>query len=410
MAYGDEAPASPPRTWRDDAAAEPQPWHRYGDGLSAHSLYAAPTAPPDIDPDRDHGRAGASDWAPAPAPDPAGASDPAPDADPVPDLDRASGSPGWASRETAPRPESESPAATPEGPIRAPIGEPLVEPGGTGGRHASRRASGRAGRNLPAAIGVGLGLGAILVASLIFWRPAFVAVLMIAVAIGTWEMVRAVNERAQPPLLPLLAGGPVMIGLGWYGGAETLPLGVLAALIAVLVWRLGDRPTGHQRDLTAAVLVIMYVPFLATFAALLARPIDGDLRVIAVVAGVVLSDTGGYVFGVRFGRRLMAPSVSPKKSWEGFAGSMVSAGVGGAILLHLMLGAEYWEGAVFGLAVSAAAVVGDLAESVLKRDLGIKDMSNLLPGHGGLMDRLDSILFALPVGYAALAVVAPAAL
>ena len=271
-----------------------------------------------------------------------------------------------------------------------------------------RRANGRAGRNLPAAIGVGVTLGAVVLTSLFVWRPAFLAVVVAAIGIGTWEMVRAVRERAHPPLIPLLAGGAVMAGLSWTGGAEALLLGLLATLLAVFVWRLGEGAAGYQRDVTAAALIAVYVPFLASFAILLARPDDGDLRVLATLLAVVLSDTGGYVVGVFFGKHPMAPSVSPKKSWEGLVGSLVCTALGLAIALHFMLdGAGWWRGAVFGLAVSGASVLGDLGESLIKRDLGIKDMSQLLPGHGGLMDRLDSIVLAAPTAYAVLAFLLP---
>jgi phosphatidate cytidylyltransferase len=138
-------------------------------------------------------------------------------------------------------------------------------------------------------------------------------------------------------------------------------------------------------------------------------PEDGAKRVLVTIAAVVLSDTGGYVAGVFLGRHPMAPTISPKKSWEGLVGSLVATGLGGAVLLYYLFDVTPWWGLVFGLALSVAAVIGDLAESMLKRDLGIKDMSSLLPGHGGVMDRLDSILFALPTGYLLLSVLAPGA-
>ncbi|NJC68219.1 phosphatidate cytidylyltransferase [Planosporangium thailandense] len=267
---------------------------------------------------------------------------------------------------------------------------------------------GRAGRNLPAAIGVGVTLGGIVVASLFLWRPAFVAVAAVAMIVATWEMVRAVRSGGlRPPMVPLVAGGMAMAGLAWYGGAEALILGLIATAVAALVWRLADGPAGYHRDVVAAVLIAVYVPFLGGFAVLLARPDSGSLRVLATLAAVVLSDTGGYVAGVFFGKRPMAPSVSPKKSWEGTAGSLLAAAVGGALMLHFMVDVPWWHGALFGLAVAVAGVLGDLAESLIKRDLGIKDMSSLLPGHGGLMDRLDSILFAVPTAVAVLALVAP---
>ncbi|MEU8424549.1 phosphatidate cytidylyltransferase [Micromonospora sp. NPDC048835] len=303
-----------------------------------------------------------------------------------------------------------------------PMGEPEPEPEPTAGRRPKgrRRASldrpatqqvgtGRAGRNLPAAIGVGLGLGALIVVPLVVYPLAFLPVIAAAVAVGIWEMARAVRRSgAHPPLVPLIAGGVLTVGLAWFAGPDALSLGLLVTVLGTMIWRLGDGPAGFQRDLTAATLIAVYVPFLAGFAALLAAaPDDGPLRILATLVGVVLSDTGGYAAGVSFGKHPMAPSISPKKSWEGFAGSVTAAALGSALLLWLMFEVAPWWGALFGVAVSCAAVLGDLAESMIKRDLGVKDMSNLLPGHGGLMDRLDSILFAVPTAYLLLAVLVP---
>ncbi|TDC79455.1 phosphatidate cytidylyltransferase [Micromonospora sp. KC606] len=270
-------------------------------------------------------------------------------------------------------------------------------------------AASRAGRNLPAAIGVGLALGALILVPLFFYPPAFLAVVAAAVGVGIWEMVRAVRRSdAHPPLVPLVAGGVLTVGLAWFAGPDALSLGLLVTVLGTMIWRLGDGPAGFQRDITAATLIAVYVPFLGGFAALLAAaPDDGDLRVLVTLVAVVLSDTGGYAAGVTFGKHPMAPSISPKKSWEGFAGSVTAAAAGSAGLVWLLLDVSPWWGALFGLAVSGAAVLGDLAESMIKRDLGVKDMSNLLPGHGGLMDRLDSILFAVPTAYLLLAVFVP---
>ncbi|MCX5070706.1 phosphatidate cytidylyltransferase [Micromonospora lupini] len=287
----------------------------------------------------------------------------------------------------------------PRGRRRASLDRPATQQVGTG----------RAGRNLPAAIGVGLGLGALIVVPLVFYPLAFLPVIAAAIAVGIWEMARAVRRSgAHPPLVPLLAGGVLTIGLAWFAGPDALSLGLLVTVLGTMIWRLGDGPAGFQRDLTAATLIAVYVPFLGGFAALLAAaPDDGRLRILATLIAVVLSDTGGYAAGVSFGRHPMAPSISPKKSWEGFAGSVTAAALGSALLLWLMFEVAPWWGAVFGVAVSCAAVLGDLAESMIKRDLGVKDMSNLLPGHGGLMDRLDSILFAVPTAYLLLAIFVP---
>lgn len=297
------------------------------------------------------------------------------------------------------------------------------EPGPAGRRGRGRRrasaerppttqpATGRAGRNLPAAIGVGLALGALIVVPLFFYPLAFLVVIAAAMAVGVWEMARAVRRGgAHPPLVPLIAGSVIMIALAWFAGPDALSLGLLVTVLGTMIWRLGDGPGNYQRDLTAATLIAVYVPFLGGFAAMLAAaPDDGHLRVLVTLVAVVLSDTGGYAAGVAFGKHPMAPTISPKKSWEGFAGSVTAAAVGSALLLWLLLDVAPWWGAVFGVAISGAAVLGDLAESMIKRDLGVKDMSNLLPGHGGLMDRLDSILFAVPTAYLLLAVLVPMA-
>jgi phosphatidate cytidylyltransferase len=283
-----------------------------------------------------------------------------------------------------------------------------VEPGERPASPPSPSPTGRAGRNLPAAIGVGVLLGGIVVSSLFLWRPAFFGVIAVAVGVGVWELVRAVRGGGvNPPLVPLVAGGALMTGLAWWGHAEALTFGLIVTVLAVMVWRLADRDGDYGRDVSAATFIAVYVPFLAGFAALLATPADGDLRVLVTLAGVVLSDTGGYVAGVLFGRHPMAPSVSPKKSWEGLAGSLIATAIGGAIMFFLLFDVAAWRGAVFGVAVSAASVLGDLGESLIKRDLGVKDMSELLPGHGGLMDRLDSVVFAAPAAYALFAVLAP---
>ncbi|MBO0870129.1 MAG: phosphatidate cytidylyltransferase, partial [Micromonosporaceae bacterium] len=307
---------------------------------------------------------------------------------------------------------------------------PTTRPGSDlGGRGRKRRA----GRNLPAAIGVGLVLGTIVISSVYLWRPAFIVVVVAAAAIAIWEVTRAVASsprsgftapsgagqgaaspgprpvpRSHPPVLPLIAGAAVMITLAWFAGVEALTLGLTITVLAVLIWRLADGPGGYLRDVVAATLVAVYVPFLAGFAVLLAKPDDGPNRVIATLVAVVLSDTGGYVAGVFFGRHPMAPTVSPKKSWEGAVGSLLAAGAGGAVVLMFGFDRPWWDGVIFGVAVSLASILGDLAESLLKRDLGVKDMSQLLPGHGGIMDRLDSILFALPCSYLLLTWLAPA--
>ncbi|MEV4413481.1 phosphatidate cytidylyltransferase [Catellatospora sp. NPDC049609] len=267
---------------------------------------------------------------------------------------------------------------------------------------------GRAGRNVPLSIAVGVGLLAVVLTPLFFAKQFFVLILVAAAGLGVWEMTRALRTSgARPPLVPLLGGAVAMMGLAWYSGVDALSIGLLITVLATMVWRMGDGPAGYQRDIGAAALIMVYVPFLLGFAAPLTTPEDGQWRIVVTLAAVVLSDTGGFVAGVLFGKHPMAPTISPKKSWEGFAGSVLAAGVGSAALLWALLDAAPWKGAVFGVVIAVAAVLGDLAESLLKRDLGIKDMSNILPGHGGIMDRLDSIVFAVPTAYLLLSVLAP---
>jgi phosphatidate cytidylyltransferase len=282
-------------------------------------------------------------------------------------------------------------------------------PGGRDDQPGAPPPSGRrAGRNLPAAIGVGVLLGGAVLASLVLWRPAFLGVIAVFAAVGVWELVRAIRTTgARPPLIPLMVGAALMIGLAWWGRADALTFGLVVTVLAAMAWRLGDGVEGYGRDVTAATLVAVYVPFLVGFAALMAVPGDGVKRVLVTLALIVLSDTGGYVAGVLFGRHPMAPKVSPKKSWEGLGGSYVAAGVGGAIMLSTVFGVSVFFGALFGIAIATASTLGDLGESMIKRDLGVKDMSNLLPGHGGIMDRLDSIVVAAPTAYVLLLLLVP---
>ena len=259
----------------------------------------------------------------------------------------------------------------------------------------------RAGRDLPAAIGVGLSLGALVLGTLYSpYRWTFVVVLVVASLVGTQEVVRAVRTLgARPPAAPLYAGGTAMLVCAYRYGSEALFLAFALTVLGCVLWRVADPAEGIVRDLTAAVFAAAYVPFLMGFAALLVVPDDGARRVTAFVATVVCSDVGGYAAGVLFGRHPMAPSVSPKKSWEGFAGSATACALAGAVFFSTLFDADPLLGAVYGLAVVASATLGDLGESMVKRDIGIKDMGTLLPGHGGLMDRLDSLLPTAPVAW-----------
>lgn len=262
----------------------------------------------------------------------------------------------------------------------------------------------KAGRNLPAAIGVGVGLGGLVVLTLLTYRLAFVVILTVAVLLAIWELCVSLNKvQARPPIAPLAIGGAALQAVAWFKGSEALAITFLLTCAAVAIWRLAEGPQGYLRDISTGMFIALYVPFLAGFAVLMAVPDDGAKRVIAFVVTVVCSDVGGYATGVFLGRHPMAPSVSPAKSWEGFGGSVVACAVAGILLLTLVFHEPAWEGAIFGVALALTATVGDLGESLLKRDLGIKDMGTTLPGHGGVMDRLDSLLPGAVVAYLLLA-------
>ncbi len=251
----------------------------------------------------------------------------------------------------------------------------------------------RAGRDLPAAIGVAVVLLALIAASLYFWKPAFVAVAAVAILAGVWELRQALATRGTVlPIGPVVVGGLVMMVGAYVGGAPALVTGLAVTGLAIMLWRLRGGVDGFVRDTTAGVFVAFYAPFLAGFVSLLLRPDDGALRVLTFILVTVASDTGGYVVGVLAGRHLMAPVISPKKSWEGLAGSALCCTAAGWACVVYLLDGRWWVGVLLGLTGVVTATLGDLCESVIKRDLGVKDMSNLLPGHGGVMDRLDSLL------------------
>ena len=258
----------------------------------------------------------------------------------------------------------------------------------------------RAGRNLPAAIGVGVGLGATVIASLAVRKEAFAVVMGAAIVVGIWELKKALDTaQIRISVVPLWIGTASMIVSALLRGPEALILTFGLSCVALLIWRVADGLSQAPRDLAGSLFVLLYPCFLAGFAALMLAASDGHLRIVFFVLVTVCSDIGGYAVGVLFGRHPMAPSVSPKKSWEGFAGSVGFCAVAGALSVHWMFGQPWWEGAVIGAVVALGATTGDLIESLVKRDLGIKDMGNLLPGHGGLMDRLDSLIAVAPVSW-----------
>lgn len=286
------------------------------------------------------------------------------------------------------------------------------EPGGAQRRPSRRRkhsrSSGRAGRNLPVAIVVSLALGGLIVASLYTIKEAFVVLLLAAIGLAIAEVVRSfASGGIHLSAIPLGMGAVAMLVGAYLQGVQLLVVALAVTVLALVVWRMPEGSQGYVRDVTAGAFVAVYVPFLAAFAALLLAPDDGADRVMTFIVVTVCSDVGGYATGVIFGRHPMAPKVSPKKTWEGLAGSGLACMGGGAVLVSWLLDGALWQGAVLGAALLASATLGDLGESMVKRDLGIKDMGALLPGHGGIMERLDSLLPSAPIAWLLLTMFVP---
>jgi phosphatidate cytidylyltransferase len=269
--------------------------------------------------------------------------------------------------------------------------------------------SSRLGRDLPAAIVVGVGLGVLILASLLMVRQWFIALVAASIAVATWELCGALRRAAsiRVAIVPVMVGGQAMIWLSWPFHTTGLLAAFAVTALTSLLWRMRAGPDGYLRDVSASLFASVYVPFFGAFATMLVVPPDGVGRVLTWMLCVVASDVGGYAAGVTLGRHPMAPTISPKKSWEGFAGSMLTGMAAGAICVAKLLGGMWWLGIPLGALLVGTATAGDLIESLVKRDLGIKDMGSLLPGHGGLMDRLDSMLPAALVSWLVLSLIVP---
>ena len=273
-----------------------------------------------------------------------------------------------------------------------------------GGPVAKARRS--AGRDMPAAATVGLVLLAATVGAAYFHKLAFAALLYLFVIGAVIEWKRALERHGRRiPIVPLVAA---TVGLGfatYFGKAEGLVVALLVGCAGVVAWRIGDeRIENTLADSLAGVLTLLWIPFLASFLFLLEIADDGWQRVIIVVLAVVGNDTGALAVGVRFGRHKLLPRVSPAKTWEGAIGGLLVGTVAAAVAAFFFFDGDWYIGAAVGFACAIAAAIGDLAESALKRDIQVKDMSSVLPGHGGILDRIDSLLFAAPVGYVVFAI------
>ena len=264
----------------------------------------------------------------------------------------------------------------------------------------------RAGRKLLPSIGVSVGLFALVWASLAFYRGIFAAIVALAMVLGVREMVTAL-KRADINLsfTALVLASIGMASAAWFGGVNGLAVATAIALPWLLALLLPKGPEHFIRSASAYALTLIYIPFLAGFLILLARPHNGFDRMMTFVVLIACNDTFAYLTGLAIGKHPLAPKISPKKTWEGFIGSIVFTTIAGGLAFNYILDAQIWLGALAGLAVVVSGTVGDLIESAIKRDLAIKDMGDLLPGHGGVLDRIDSILFAAPALWLALELV-----
>ena len=275
--------------------------------------------------------------------------------------------------------------------------------------HTNELIKQRTGRDLIVATLIGIGIGVVVLASLIFIKWIFVVFALAAALTGTFELCRALQSAGyRLDVAPQLTSAVVLIATAWFFDPALLWVALFAGIAFVLVWRMiaqmsaqdGRRYGKVLRDVITGAFVQLYVPFLAALAVVLLRQDGGEWWVLAFIIVAVASDTGAYIAGISFGKHPMAPRISPKKTWEGFAGAVLFALIAGVLLGIFMLQQPWWVGLILGIVILGTATVGDLGESMLKRDLGIKDMSSWIPGHGGVLDRLDSIL---PSAAAALA-------
>jgi phosphatidate cytidylyltransferase len=265
----------------------------------------------------------------------------------------------------------------------------------------------RTGRNLPAAIGVGAALVGLALLTLLTVKATFLIYMGAALLVALHELDSALRTREiRIPVIPVALGGAAMVTAAYWAAGGAFAAAFALTMLAVLTWRMFGGTDGYVKDVTAGVFVLAYLALLGGTVAAMLAPHDGGRRVLTFVILTICSDIGGYFAGITLGRsgaHKLVPAISPKKTWEGLAGSALATIGAGVVLLPALLHGYWWQGAVIGVAAVVAAVLGDLAASMIKRDLQIKDYGRLLPGHGGILDRIDSLLFCAPVVWLLLA-------
>ncbi|PZE98062.1 phosphatidate cytidylyltransferase [Curtobacterium sp. MCLR17_040] len=266
----------------------------------------------------------------------------------------------------------------------------------------------RTGRNLPAAIGIALAFAVVMLGTLLLWPPSFMVVAAFLLGVGVYELTSAMRFAGRDvPRIPSVAVAIAIVPAAFLLGQVAALFTLLGGIVLISVWRLLEVAVARQkppagnvaRDLTNGLFVQAYISLLGACVVLLSAQPDGNLWVIGFILVVVAVDTGAYATGLNLGKHPMAPRISPKKTWEGFAGSVAASIIVGILVAVFMLGLPWWTGVLLGVLISGSATLGDLTESMIKRDLGIKDISSFLPGHGGLLDRIDSILPSAAVAY-----------
>ena len=274
------------------------------------------------------------------------------------------------------------------------------------------------GRSLKKSVIVGLLLGAAFLASILIYPPAFMVLAAVAAGSGAWELSSALRTQGwHVPRIPVTVGSVIIMPVTFFGGPVAQWLCALSTVASLILWRifqvLWDKAARGRTfrqtllDFGASAFVVIYLPLMTSFAVLILHmPKHGQGWVVTYVTTVAMIDTFGYLVGRKLGHFKIAPGVSPKKTLEGLLGS-IAGGAAAAIIGSLVLHRSIWFALLFAGAMLLAAVFGDLAESLIKRDLGVKDMSSWLPGHGGVMDRLDSILPATLIAYILLSLPLP---
>ena len=254
-------------------------------------------------------------------------------------------------------------------------------------------AKSKAGRNLPAAIGSGVVLALVVILSLLFVKWLFVLVVIGTMLVAVSEVIAAFAKNGvKVARTPAYGATLVVPAAAYVWGPTALIAAAGIAILAAMVWRIRRGYEGYVRDVTASIFTIAYLPFMAGFLMLSLAADNGAQRMVVFILLTVSNDIGGYAAGVLFGKHPIAPQISPKKSWEGFAGSIVLQAVVGALSWVFIFDAPWWQGVIAGLVMTVTATAGDFVESAIKRDLGVKDMGTFLPGHGGMMDRFDSLI------------------